>query len=285
MSIQIIQQRLAMYSCKTDIEELQAIREITQEVILASLSRGTLFEYAAFQGGTCLRIFYGSNRFSEDLDFVLKEPNTNFKLLDHLTHVRDELKTFGYEMEITDRNKAGAAVKQAFLKDNSIGKILTLEHVGKVSLMPKIYIKLEIDTNPPPGSSYETKYLDFPFASMVTAQDTISLFAGKIHALLCRGYLKGRDWYDFIWYTSNRVKVNFELLSSAINQYGPWQNTSILVDKTWLLQEMKIKINSIDWKYAKEDVRRFVPVSEQPSLEMWHKEFFLSQLEKLQQIL
>jgi hypothetical protein len=209
----------------------------------------------------------------------------NFQLLDHLTHVRDELKAYGYEMEITDRSKTGTAVKKAFLKDESIGKILTLKHAGKVNIMPKIFIKLEVDIHPPCGSGYETKYLDFPYASMVTVQDNTSLFAGKIHALLCRDYLKGRDWYDFIWYTSHRTGINFSLLSSAINQYGPWENRSILVDKAWLLQELEEKINSIDWKHAKEDVRRFVPVSEQPSLEIWHKDFFLSQLEKLQQIL
>lgn len=285
MSIQIIQQRLNMYSCKTDIEEIQAMREITQEVVLAALTRGGFFEHAAFQGGTCLRIFYGLNRFSEDLDFVLKKPILNFQLLDYLTHVHDELKTFGYDIEIKDRNKAEVAVKQPFLKDKSIGKILTLKYAGKSSILKQIYIKLEVDSNPPSGSSYETKYLDFPFASAVTVQDLSSLFAGKIHALLCRKYLKGRDWYDFIWYTSHQTGVNFELLSSAIIQYGPWENTHIEINREWLLQEMEQKIISIDWKKAKEDVRRFIPAIEQPSLEVWHKEFFLSQLAKLKAVL
>jgi len=281
MSVQMIQQRLLNYNCKTDVEEQQAIREITQEVVLAALGRGDFFKQALFQGGTCLRIFYGLNRFSEGMDFILKEANPNFQLKDHIKHLTDELAAYGYNIEITDRNKAGATVKKAFLKDDSIGKVINLRHVNQAGLMAKIKIKLEVDTNPPSGSGHELKYLDFPFVSSVVVQDRPSLFAGKIHALLCREYIKGRDWYDFIWYTSNRTSVNYDFLTSAINQFGPWQGQSVAVDKAWLLNELKRKIVSMDWKQAAEDVRHFVRVTEQPSLDLWSKELFLGQLDKL----
>ena len=281
MSVQMIQQRLLNYNCKTDVEEQQAIREITQEVVLAALGRGDFFKQALFQGGTCLRIFYGLNRFSEDMDFILKEANPNFQMKDHIKHLTDELAAYGYNIEITDRNKAGATVKKAFLKDDSIGKVINLRHVNQAGLMAKIKIKLEVDTNPPSGSGHELKYLDFPFVSSVVVQDRPSLFAGKIHALLCREYIKGRDWYDFIWYTSNRTSVNYDFLTSAINQFGPWQGQSVAVDKAWLLNELKRKIVSMDWKQAAEDVRHFVRVAEQPSLDLWSKELFLGQLDKL----
>ncbi|NMA39918.1 MAG: nucleotidyl transferase AbiEii/AbiGii toxin family protein [Lentisphaerae bacterium] len=277
----MIQQRLLTYNCKTDIEEQQAIREITQEVVLAALGRGDFFKHALFQGGTCLRIFYGLNRFSEGMDFILREANPDFQLKDHIKHLTDELAAYGYNIEITDRNKADATVKKAFLKDDSIGKVINLRHLNQAGSMAKIKIKLEVDTNPPSGSGHELKYLDFPFVSSVVVQDRPSLFAGKIHALLCREYIKGRDWYDFIWYTSNRTSINYDFLTSAINQLGPWQGQSIAVDKAWLLNELKRKIVSMNWKQAAEDVRHFVRVTEQPSLDLWSKELFLGQLDKL----
>jgi len=281
MSVQIIQQRLQSYDCKTEIEEQQAIREITQEVVLAALGRGDFFKYALFQGGTCLRIFYGLNRFSEDLDFILLEPNMNFELQDHLRHLSDELAAFGYDIEIADRSKAEATVKKAFLKDNSLGKVIKLNHRNPTGPMPNIRIKFEIDTNPPVGSGKSLEYLDFPFVSAVAVQDKPSLFAGKIHALLCREYLKGRDWYDFIWYTSYGVDINYEFLSSAINQQGPWKSHQIKTDKTWVLEQLEKKITSLDWKQAAEDVRQFVKTNEQPSLDLWGKSLFLKQMDKL----
>ena len=281
MSVQMIQQRLQSYNCKTEIEEQQAIREITQEVVLVALGRGDFFKYALFQGGTCLRIFYGLNRFSEDMDFILLKPDSNFKLQDHLRHLSDELAAFGYDIEITDRSKANVAVKKAFLKDNSLGKVINLQHRNQSGPMPKIRIKLEIDTNPPAGSGKELQYLDFPFVSAVAVQDKPSLFAGKIHALLCREYIKGRDWYDFIWYTSYGVDINYKFLSSAMNQQGLWQGQQIITDRAWVLNELENKITTLDWKHAVEDVRRFLRPNEQPSLDLWSKKLFLQQLDKL----
>ena len=284
MSVQMIQQRLLNYNCKTDVEEQQAIREITQEVVLAALGRGDFFKHALFQGGTCLRIFYGLNRFSEDMDFILREATADFQLKDNIKHLTDELAAYGYNIEITDRGKADATVKKAFLKDDSLGKVIDLRHANQTGPMTKIRIKLEVDTNPPSGSGHELKYLDFPFVSSVAVQDRPSLFAGKIHALLCREYIKGRDWYDFIWYTGNRTAINYDFLTSAINQLGPWQGQSITVDKAWLSSELERKIASINWKQAAEDVQRFVRVEEQPSLDLWSKELFLGQLDKLKQV-
>lgn len=284
MSVQMIQQRLLNYNCKTDIEEQQAIREITQEVVLAALGRGDFFKQALFQGGTCLRIFYGLNRFSEDMNFILRETNPDFQLKDHIKHLTDELAAYGYNIEITDRDKADVTVKKVFLKDDSLGKVIDLRHSNQAGPMAKIRIKLEVDTNPPAGSGHELKYLDFPFVSSVAVQDRPSLFAGKLHALLCREYIKGRDWYDFIWYTGNRTGINYAFLTSAINQLGPWQGQSITVDKAWLLNELERKIVSMNWKQAAEDVRRFVRVAEQPSLDLWSKDLFLGQLDKLRRV-
>ena len=283
MSVQMIQQRLDSYNCRTEIEEQQAIREITQEVVLAALGRGDFFKYALFQGGTCLRIFHGLNRFSEDMDFLLRRPDPDFKLMGHLQHLTNELAAYGYQIEITDRGKAGATVRKAFLKDSSLGKLIDLRQANGRGPLAKIRIKLEVDTNPPTGCGSELQYLDFPFVSAVAVQDKSSLFAGKVHALLCREYFKSRDWYDFIWYTGQGIDINEDFLTSAINQLGPWQEQGIVADRTWILNELKKKITSMDWKQAIEDVRRFIRVNEQPSLDLWGKELFLHQLDKWEQ--
>lgn len=281
MSVKLIQDRLDSYNCQSNIEEDHAIREITQEVVLAALGRTEFFKHALFQGGTCLRIFYGLNRFSEGLDFILKEPNRDFQLQPHLQAVSDELKAYGYDVEVTDRSKAGVAVRKAFLKDDSLGKVLQLKYVDKSGPARKIRVKFEVDTNPPSSSGMEIKYVDFPFVSSVTVQDKPSLFAGKLHALLCREYVKGRDWYDFLWYTSQNVGINYAFLSSALAQQDPRQNKNIQVDWKWCFTHLEDRANSVDWAAAREDVRRFVKAYEHPSLELWGRELFLSQLGKI----
>jgi predicted nucleotidyltransferase component of viral defense system len=281
MSIRMIEQKLRSYSVSSEIEELQALREITQEVILASLGRTDFFNQAAFQGGTCLRIFHGLNRFSEDLDFTLLEPNSEFAWQEYLEQVVNDVASFGYEMEVTDRYETISTVRFAFLKDEAVGKILQLQYGGKTSILGKIRIKLEIDTNPPLGGQSEVKYMDFPYLSPITVQDPASLFAGKIHALLCRNYVKGRDWYDFIWYTARKTPVNYRYLEEALHQSGPWKGTEVHVDRAWLRGALYQRISNIDWQEAGKDVRRFVPVAEQFSIDLWNTEVFIQQLEKL----
>ena len=281
MSTKIIQDRLDSYNCKTELEEEHAIREITQEVALSALGRTDFFKYAVLQGGTCLRIFYGLNRFSEDMDFILKEADRDFQLTPHLKALSEELLAYGYNIEIVDRSNADIAVRKAFIKDDSIGKVLQLKHSGKTGPLRKIRIKFEVDTNPPLGSNFEMKYVDFPFVSSVTVQDKASLFAGKIHALLCREYIKGRDWYDFIWYTSQSVEINYQFLASALKQQGPWQRQNIQVDLDWCIKQFRDKITSIDWNATKEDIRRFVKPTELPSVDLWGRNLFLAQLEKM----
>lgn len=281
MSVEIVQERLASYACRSTVEEEQALREITQEIILAGLGRTDLFGRAALQGGTCLRIFHGLNRFSEDLDFALDAPDSDFCLSRYLVQVRQELTVYGYELEIDDRSKAGATVQQAFLKDDSLGKLLSLDYRPRSGPMRKVRIRLEVDANPPLGASYDMPVLDFPFPSAVRIFDLPSLFAGKLHALLCRNYLKGRDWYDFIWYTARRTTINHELLSAALDQQGPWRGQSPKTDSAWCAKQLRAMIEKVDWMQARRDVQRFVKPHELPSLELWTREFFLQQCAKL----
>jgi predicted nucleotidyltransferase component of viral defense system len=278
MSIKIIQERLESYRCVSEYEEEQAIREITQEVALAALSRTDFFKHTAFQGGTALRIFYSLNRFSEDLDFILKSPDRTFRLEDYLKAISEELKAYGYGIEIMDRSSAEDAVKKAFLKDDSIGRVLRLQYLKANRSMRKVRIKFEIDTNPPSGGSMEVKFHDFPFAYAATLQDMPSLFAGKLHAVLCREYTKGRDWYDFLWYTARKAAINYEFLAAAMEQNGPWQGVKLNINLEWCIDALKQKTESINWTEAQNEIRKFVRPNELPSIELWGTDFFLDRL-------
>lgn len=279
MSIEIVQQRVLDYQPQTLIEQSHALKEIAQEIALMSLARANFFKIAAFQGGTCLRILYKLQRFSEDLDFVLLKPDRTFSWSKYISNMATEFKHYGYNLELQDRSKLDKNVKSAFLKADSIGGQLILKN--RLTNKATIKIKLEVDSNPPAGSTYEIKYLDFPQAFGINVQDLSSLFASKIHALLCRPFVKGRDWYDFIWYVARDTIVNFELLTSAINQYGPWAGENIIVDKKWLLNQLSAKINDIDWELAKTDVIRFLKPIDVQSLDIWSKDFFTSRVEKV----
>ena len=246
--------------------------------MLAAMGRTAFFQKAVFHGGTCLRIFHGLNRFSEDLDFALQEPDGSFRLEPYLTSVCDELSAYGYEFEIQSRSQSGQAVQKAFLKDDSPGQLLTLNYRLTTGPARKIRVKLEVDTNPPSGAGYDIRYQDFPFVSSVAVFDMPSLFAGKLHALICREYVKGRDWYDFLWYTAQRIAPNYGLLASAMEQTGHRAGKLSREECRALLEE---KINSIDWNAARADVERFVKPQEIPSLKLWGKELFLAQCRKL----
>ncbi len=281
MSVEIIQERLATYASRSTLEEEQALREITQEILLAGLGRTDFFGRAGFQGGTCLRIFYSLNRFSEDMDFALDALDPAFQLAPYLDRLRQELAIYGYDLEIDDRSKADATVRQAFVKDDSLGKLLSLDYRPRTGPMRKLRIKLEVDTNPPSGASYDMPVLDFPFPAAVRNFDLPSLFAGKLHALLCRSYLKGRDWYDFIWYTARGAPINHGLLSAALDQQGPWKGQSPKTDNAWCSEQLRAMIAEVDWMQARRDVQRFVKPHELQSLELWTPEFFLQQCAKL----
>jgi predicted nucleotidyltransferase component of viral defense system len=280
MSVRIIQDRLNGYHCRSSLEEEQALREITQEILLA-LGRTDFFQKAGFQGGTCLRIFHGLNRFSEDLDFALQAPDAHFQLQPYLDRAERELTAYGYELQMDDRSGGGQAVRKAFVKDDALGRLLQLHFRPMSGPMRKMRIKIEVDIRPPEGAVFEARYMDFPFLSGICLFDLPSLFAGKLHALLCREYLKGRDWYDFVWYTARRTEPNYDLLSSALNRTGPWMGKEIRADRAWCLQRLQDRIGAIDWKQAREDVRRFVKSNEWPSLELWNADFFQAQAAKL----
>ena len=276
-SIELLQRRLDEYACTGEEEELNAMREILQDLILAGLARTDFFTKAAFHGGTQLRIFEGIRRFSEDLDFALLEEDRSFALKSYLEKVALELKSVGVELEVKDKSKAESTVKKGFLKSDSLVSLLELHYVGgrgTPGTPAKALIKMEVDANPPAGADYRAETLLFPYPASVRCFTRASSFAGKLHALLCRPYIKGRDWFDLIWYLGAKTKINHVLLSSALDQQGPWAGTGVKTDDAWVKRELVNVIARLDWKAAREDVRRFVYASDRPSLDLWSADFF-----------
>ena len=279
-----IQQRLDGYKCASPREEDQALREILQEFILAALGRTDYFSKAAFHGGTHLRIFHGLRRFSEDLDFALREDDPSFEFKPYLDKVRLELDSIGVSVEVIDKSKADSTIKKAFLKDDSIVRLVDLRfgiNLGSRQTPRKLRVKLEVDSHPPAGAGYESRPLAFPFPASVTNFDLPSSFSGKMHALLCREYVKGRDWYDFIWYMGNRIVLNHTLLTAALNQQGKWAGQGVPTDDVWVREELKKVIADLDWEKAKTDVAAFVHSSDLKTLEFFTPEYFTSLADRI----
>lgn len=285
MTITIIQERLRSYNSPSKQEELNALKEIYQEIALAGLARSDFFKLAAFQGGTALRIVHQLKRFSEDLDFVLLKPSESFQWQSYLKAIELEFNSFGVNLEIKERADAKGVIKTAFLKEDSFARILELTYDRLPSDEQKITIKLEIDTLPPAGSNFENAFLIYPYPFSILIQDFPSLFASKCHALLCRKYEKGRDWFDFLWYLSRRTPVNYLLLKNALYQAGPYKEQKIPYDKKWLYEELEKKIDALDWKIAKRDVENFLRPEERKFVESWSKELFQKQIEKIELVL
>ena len=277
----VLQARIREYAPANAIEQENMLAELMQHYVLASLSRSGLFSMAMFHGGTCLRICHSMNRFSEDLDFLLKQPDRRFAWEPHLKRIAADCEAEGLRLEIQDKNQAVGAVRKAFVKTDSIGSIVTVDLPFERVSSKKIRIRLEIDVNPPRGSSFETSYLSFPTTAPITTQTLSSGFGTKAHALLCRRYIKGRDWYDLLWYVARRTVPDLALLGNALVQQGPWQGERFEVSSEWLLHALRGKIESVDWKLARDDVRRFLPLSEQRGLDSWTADLFLHQVERM----
>jgi predicted nucleotidyltransferase component of viral defense system len=285
MPLDTIQERLATYAVQSKEDEENALKEICQEIALAGLARTNFFKIAAFHGGTALRILYGLRRFSEDLDFMLFEPHEHFVWKEFLLGIQTEFDAFGLRCSAQDRSHVEGAVKKAFIKEDSFGSILNLQFKRTRSDVQRIMIKLEIDVDPAAGASYDTNYMQYPYPFSIASLDKSSSFAGKCHALLCRKYTKGRDWFDFLWYVQLKTPVNLQLLQNALHQTGPFKGTMSTISNQWLLEHLRKKIHSIDWNIAKSDVAKFISPQDQHILSFWNKEMFTQVTENMERYL
>ena len=275
----VLNSMLAKYDIKNTIDEINAIKEIIQEIVICGLSRGGFFNEAAFYGGTALRIFYGLNRFSEDLDFVLLKPNRDFDLSKYFPFIEKEVKAYGLNLDIITKEKTkDSNIFSAFLKGDTKEHIFIFfpnENMKNMTSLKNIKIKFEVDVNPPSGATYEFKYKLLPSPHQVRLYDEPSQLAGKIHAILCRNWnyrTKGRDLYDYVFYLSKETKVNLELIKSKlIESKVITENSDFNIDILKNLLNKKFK--EINYADAKEDVITFI--EDKDSLNLWNSEFFV----------
>lgn len=275
----MLEQMLSKYDAVTLYDKKNAVKEIIQEIILCGLARAGFFKHAAFYGGTALRIFYGLNRFSEDLDFSLMTEDLGFDLTSYFPILEKEVGAFGLNMTVSEKEKTkDSNIRSAFLKGNTKEHLLLFyadeKILGGVAPSELIKIKFEIDVNPPKFATFEHKFRLQPAPYEVNLYDMPSLFAGKVHAVICRSWqnrVKGRDLYDYVFYLSQGAKLNLLHLRERLLQsnYITEDDSFDIVDVKRILCE---RFDTIDYEDAKEDVLPFI--RDVSAIELWSADFF-----------
>ena len=276
-----LQVLLDRYEPRTPADYENALKEIVQELALLGLWRAKFYEHAAFYGGTALRIFHGLPRFSEDMDFSLLAPDEEFDLDPYLEAIRRELASFGFSFHVERQSKrVSTPVESAFIKG---GTRVNLAHVGmpdylleRLPRLQQIRIRLDLDTDPPPLARYEVLTLLTPIPFQVRLFDLPCLFAGKLHALLCRDWMmrvKGRDFYDFVWYLGRRIRCDVRHLQARMEQTGHWESGDDF-DVAHLRRLLARRFEQVDFDQARSDVRPFL--RDDAELDLWDRPFFQS---------
>lgn len=276
---QAMQDMLARYDCRCAGDYENALREIFQELALLGLWRGKFFEHAAFYGGTALRILYGLDRFSEDMDFSLLTPNDDFDFSPYCSCIEKELSAWGFPVTVELKKKtATSAVESAFLKAGTVEQMLLIDVpdsvLGGIPHNQRLKIKVEVDTQPPPTFQTTSSYLLQPIPFAVRSYTLPSLFAGKMHALLFRKWgqrVKGRDWYDLVWYVARKTPLDLQHFAARMRQTGQLGVDQELSEAAFR-GLLEARILEIDWDSAKRDVEPFLKNSD--AIALWSSEFF-----------
>ena len=274
-----IEQMLKNYQIENLYDQKNAMKEIMQEIVLCGLSRAGFFQKAAFYGGTALRIFYGLDRFSEDLDFSLLTSDPKFDLTVYFPVLEKEVRAFGLHVTIEEKEKSKESnIRSAFLKGNTKEHLLLFyadtDLAGSVARNEVIKIKFEVDIDPPAYAGFEHKYRLLPTPFEVNLYDMPSLFAGKIHAVLCRGWknrIKGRDLYDYVFYLSRGSAVNQRHLRARLLQSG-FISDDVECTLSEIQHMLYERFDMIDFRQAKQDVESFV--RDAVTLNLWSSDFF-----------
>lgn len=273
-----IEQMLNRYELHTIHDHENALKEIIQEVILLGLWRSKFYEKAVFYGGSALRILHKLDRFSEDLDFSLIQPDKEFEIKKYLRAVKSELELWGFEASTEEKHKTDeSTIDSAFIKANTLIHLLKIDLNLKTHKNAVMKIKLEIDHDPATGFNYEFKYHLHPIPFTIKTMALPSLFAGKMHALLCRTRrinIKGRDWYDLIWFVKNNIPCDVNYLKNKMVQTGHIDLSETLT-KEKLVKLISEKIKEVNFDLAKRDVEPFLKNSGQrDELSLWSHAFF-----------
>jgi len=277
-----IEQMLSRYELDTIHDHENALKEIIQEIALLGLWRSKFYEKAVFYGGSALRILHKLERFSEDLDFSLIQPEKEFDIRKYLGAVKSELELWGFEVSTEEKNrKRKSTIDSAFVKANTLIHLLKIDSNLKTHKSAVMKIKLEIDQDPAIGFTSDLKYHLHPIPFTIKTMTLPSLFAGKMHALLCRTIrtnIKGRDWYDLIWFVKKNIPCDLYYLKNKMIQTGHINSSEVLT-KDKLVELISKKIKEIDFGLAKSDVEPFLKNSGQRNeLLLWSGTFFADYL-------
>ncbi|MDY0271337.1 MAG: nucleotidyl transferase AbiEii/AbiGii toxin family protein [Advenella sp.] len=292
MSYPALVKMLERYDLSDNNSSYDALREILQEIILLGLYDAGFFKHAAFYGGTALRILHNLPRFSEDLDFSLLESNPAFNLHPYKEGMITALKAFGFDVTIELKNKTQkSAIASAFVKSNTIESLLNIDAptiiTEKIHRDQSVKIKLEVDTNPPLEFKTENVIRLSPRAFSINAFTLPCLYAGKMHAILCRAWgnrPKGRDWYDLVWYIAHGVELDLQHLQARLQQSCKYLETNkIGIPEKLTKQNVKElllkRISTLDVVQAKADVQPFI--QDIRELDLWSREFFMTIIESI----
>jgi len=274
-----VMRMLARYERRRVEDDVRALREIVQEIALLGLWRSRFFERGAFYGGTALRILYGLDRFSEDLDFSLLRPSAEFDLSRYCHALEKEIRAFGFEATVTGKTKsAQSTIQSAFLKADTLKYLLVINSTESLTAtIPRgqvLKIKIEVDTDPPSGFDTETRFVLQPIPFSVRALSLPDMFAGKMHAVLCRGWkgrVKGRDWYDLVWYVANHPQLHLKHLEQRMIQTGHLKKTERLTPEK-LSTIAETVVGKLDVHQARREVEPFVKDPE--ALTIWSGDYF-----------
>lgn len=242
---------LELAASKSDADDkFNIIREYLQSYILRIMQDFGAFHYCAFVGGTALRFLFDLPRFSEGLDFSLVNKQEK-PFVELIARIKKELELSGYNVEIS--YKDDKTVQSAMIKFSNL-----MYEAGLSRLKgQKIFVKLEIDTNPPRGAEFSTKIVNKYFPLSFLAYDLSFLFAGKMHAVLTRRYSKGRDFFDIFWYLSRMkdIKPDIAFLRNALKQTG-WDKA--MPEKNNWRDYLKRKVEDVNWDVVNKDVGSFL---------------------------
>ena len=243
--------RRLLENATSSLEARSLVREYLQARILACLQRSGAMVPLAFHGGTALRFLYTIPRYSEDLDFALERPDADYQFRNYLQVIQRELTAEGYKMTIKLNDRK--AVHSAFIRFPGLLHELELSpHLSET-----LAVKLEVDTNPPAGATLATTVVRRHVTLQLQHYDQASLLAGKLHAVLQRDYVKGRDLYDLLWYLSDPSwpTPNLTLLNNALHQ-TEWSGAP-LTEENWR-DVVRQRVLTFDWPKVVADVRPFL---------------------------
>lgn len=282
-----ILQMLDEYDCQSAADYENALKEIMQEIALLGLWRVKFYEHALFYGGSCLRILYGLPRFSEDLDFSLLRPAPDFDLAKYHAAIVAELEGFGFEVEIKTKDKAvDSQIDSAFIKAGTRINFIRIKVPDR--LLARLHsnqilkIKIEVDLDPPGNHGVEVRDIFRPIPFQVKTMPLGDLFAGKIHAILARKWqtrVKGRDYYDYLWYLGRKSALNLKHLEARLRQSGHLDGE--LTTDTFQAMLAR-KFQELDIENAKRDIAPFLSDREKPTLDLWSNDYFVKTVKSIQ---